>query len=304
MNVMPQAFRQPLARAFGRGDGTTAVAKTARRRLRQGIASFKFAVNRSPQRGVVFHHIPKCAGSSVGSAIFQNYPPWQYGEVSAVSTVEAVRFFSDGTAAGSNAILDAADPLWAAIHHHRLHLLYTLLASGTKAVRGHVVYHADLHRQFAQSHVFVTILRDPIERFVSQYFFNKHVHTYARLAPDFGTADLERIGPLWGSTITLYLSGGPRHGRFALDGDRDHRVAEAKRAVEAMDAVGFIDRMPLFQRRLAAVGGVRIEIGRRNVRPPRNDSDEERWIRDAAPRFCAPDLEVYDHARTIWTGRG
>jgi hypothetical protein len=192
------------------------------------------------------------------------------------------------------------DPLWVDIHRHRLRMLYTILSNGTKAVRGHVVYDEALHRRFENSHDFITILRDPIERFVSQYFYNKHV-SRSRLSATFDDAELERVGPLWGSMMTFFLSGGPRSGALTVDVEDEQRVADAKEAVEALNVVGFVDRMEVFQRQLAAVTGLKLSVGRRNVRSSKDESEEERWIREAAPRFCAPDLEVYEHARAIWS---
>lgn len=271
----------------------------ARRRFHQGMASLKFAVDRGPRCGVVFHHIPKCAGSSIGSAIFRHFPPWQYREVPASGTVEAARFFADDRDDGPTAMVDPADPLWATIYAHRLHLLFTFVFAGARAVRGHVPYREELHQRFGRSHAFVTILRDPVERFVSQYFFNKGLDNYAKLPRTFDREDLERVGPIWGSTLTLYLSGGPREGSWPIDDDRDRRIAEAKRAVETLDVVGFIDDMAGFREHLAAVTGIRIDLQRRNVRSVREDREEETWIRAAAQRFCAPDLEVYEHARRV-----
>lgn len=101
--------------------------------------------------------------------------------------------------------------------------------------------------------------------------------------------------------MTFFLSGGPRSGALTVDVEDEQRVADAKEAVEALNVVGFVDRMEVFQRQLAAVTGLKLSVGRRNVRSSKDESEEERWIREAAPRFCAPDLEVYEHARAIWS---
>lgn len=275
----------------------------AQRRLAQGLSAARAVIGQSSRRGTVFHHIPKCAGTSVGDAFRRYYAPWRLRVVPHDASVRTGCLFANGAATATPAALDLDDPRWLDVHAHRLRLLHTFLTEGALAVSGHVIYHPIVHEQFRDSHCFVTILRDPIERFVSQYFYNKSVNSYARLPDQFGDADLERIGPAWGSMLTFFLGGGESVGRLEREPDMGKLVTEAKKAVEALNIVGFVDRMEMLRRDIANKIGIQIVVRRRNVGPSRRErSAEEEWVREAAKRFCEPDLEVYAHARALRAG--
>ena len=290
----PRAALSSEHRQARRGESGTS---RLQRRIAQGTASVRRLLKRGPSAGLVFHHVPKCAGTSLGLAIRKNYAPWEFRAIPSDATVEAVRFFSAADDAEENLRLD--DPRWDDVQRYRLHLLHTFLARGTRAVGGHVIYHPGIQATFGDTHHFITILRDPIERFVSQYFYSKHVHSYASLPTAFGERELEIAGPTWGRMLTAYLGDGAFIETPAAEVTPEQRIAGAKQAVEDMAVVGFVDRMEAFQRDMAEVVGIRVEVGHRNVRPARDDHGEEAWIRAAARRFCEPDMEVYEHALVL-----
>ena len=296
---MRPAFEAVTARAGASRQASASGLAAAQRRFTQGLAAARALLGRDPRRGLVFHHIPKCAGSAIALSMRQHYAPWQYRAVPSDATVQTARFFDPAEAASPAASRRLTDAHWVDVHAYRLRLLHTFLTNGARAVGGHIAYHPGIHEQFQHSHSFVTILRDPVERFVSQYFYTKHAHSYVRLPADFDDDDLEAVGPVWGSMITFFLGAGAELESAAAGDAADRWVPEAKRTLERLPVVGFVDDMDAFRRRLADTIGVRIDIGRRNVRPRRDDRDEERWIREVAPRFCAPDLEVYAHARAV-----
>lgn len=184
-------------------------------------------------------------------------------------------------------------------------MLHTFIDSGAKAASGHVLYHPGVQEQYAETHYFITILRDPVDRFVSQYFFNKKDSPYVTSPGDVTEEELAKEGEAWGSALAFFLGGG-RSLFTAADDETSTAtlVAEAKTAVERLSVVGFVDRMDMFQRALAEVVGIDLRIGRRNTAKPRSaESAEMQRVRELAQTYCAPDREVYEHARKVWGGR-
>jgi len=254
--------------------------------------------------GLVFHHIPKCAGSSVAATLRKQYAPWQHRRVPSEATVHTSSYFFDEAGFHKNLRLKAGDPRWKAIHAYRLQFLHTLLNNGAKAVSGHVYYHPGVHEQYQETHSFVTILRHPVDRFVSQYFFNKYGTPYVASPGEFDEEELEREGLAWGSALTCFLGGGRSLFAAGETPNMAALVGEAKKAIETLNVVGFVDRMDLFQRMITETVGIDIRVGKRNTGKSRSDQkSEEVQVRELAQKYCEPDLEVYEHARTVWDGR-
>lgn len=110
---------------------------------------------------IFFLHIAKCGGTSVSSAIVKCYKPWRPENIRAVVNLneEAARYVERHALSG--------------YHHARRDLLnYMMALPDLKCISGHFQYSNIAHETFQDRWHFVTVLRDPVARWLSHYRFN------------------------------------------------------------------------------------------------------------------------------------
>lgn len=240
-----------------------------------------------PSRGIVFHHIPKCGGVSISSAIRAAYAPWQVRIIRASQTVEAVQILHDGPEQNGNIA-------WQDIHGLRTRLLAMYLADGARCVSGHVQVSLPIQARFRETHKFVTVLRDPVKRFVSQFIYSTRTsRSYDRRDLDWTEADLATAGPRWGRTMARFLAG---TGEADIIDDEE-LVARAKQSLDALDVVGFLDDLPAFVEAVQDSVGVRLAIGRENTSPASQTKElHQHPLMERVMEYCAVDREIYSYA--------
>jgi hypothetical protein len=110
---------------------------------------------------IFFFHIAKCGGTSVANAIINGYKPWRPAHVNTVVTLdeEAARFADENTTGNG--------------HHVRRDLLnYMMSLPQVKCISGHFQYSNIAHEVYGDQWEFVTVLRNPIDRWFSHYNYN------------------------------------------------------------------------------------------------------------------------------------
>lgn len=233
-----------------------------------------------PQR-VVFHHAPKCGGTSVGRALRKRY--W-LSQVTVIpeSSFRALEAFLGG-GERERLLVDVLDL--------REQMLLYHLFEDVRCISAHVRFSTAAHARFAQRYRFVTILREPIARFHSHYRYSfGKAGAHGRIEEPFEAfLDTDRARRL-GATYTEYYSGLPK--------DADFRSEEAVEAAAAnlarFDAVGRLDDPPDFEEQLRAVLGVRIRIGHENKgRPAARGTTERPDLAEKVAELCAPDLAIW-----------
>lgn len=244
-------------------------------------------VRRLYPRGTVFVHVPKCGGTSVEMGLRAAYR-WS-----------RFRVDSERSAAGAKAVLGPEAAVRDALimgSVMRSHVLHYALACGYACITGHAPLRPGMMEAYAGSHAFVTILRDPVERFKSHYAFSyqsgRHGHIEEPLEAFLETPRAEDIGRLFVKYYGLVETGAGYEVGAA--------VARSKETLEKMEAIGFLDRMDEFAAALTRVRGKTVSIGHANKGEARRKAPValtpgiERRIRE----LCAPDIEIYEWARS------
>jgi hypothetical protein len=237
---------------------------------------------------VVFHHVPKCGGTSVGRAIRLRYLPSQ------VTVLPEASYRALELVEGSHQGRDFPTKL----HHFREQAFAYHMICGVRCVSAHVPFSEAVFDRFHNEYNFITILREPVSRYISHYFFSYGRKAHAGISeslPEFIETDR---GAQHGAMFVYYFSG--------LEPSHDMRSAEAieraRNNLRKFDVVGLLEDLPRFQERLGDVLDIRVKIGHENK--GRADGSTKRTIitpelRRRIEELCCPDIEIYELARSL-----
>lgn len=252
--------------------------KAARRRVTDVLC---------PQR-IVFHHVAKCGGTSIGRALRRAYFVSQ-GTITPEESFRAVAAFTGRADRESVA---------GHLHEFREMMLLYLLYSDIRCVAAHVPFSDIAYEVFHGKFLFVTLLRDPVERFVSHYLWSyKRANAFGSINEGLGDFLMTDRAKTLGAVYALYFCGRPRI-TFA---DMSRAVKLAESNLRRLDHVGFLDDMVRFQAMLRHLTGKRLTIGRENVgtRRSMHASIIEGHLRQRLFDLCAPDREIWDAVQDL-----
>lgn len=175
--------------------------------------------------------------------------------------------------------------------YRREQLPLLLSREGCRYVAGHFPYSRAAHRDFSSDWRFITILREPVDRWLSQYFYNRYKN-----AESFRT-DLD---------LATYVARARRSTAFSSKLTDISRyqfwrdpVRSAIDTLEKLDAVGCLERVDEFKEDLGELVGAEIQIG--HERPNPCPVEERRKIvtpeiRRRVEELCVDDTKIYRHA--------
>ena len=213
-------------------------------------------------RGLVYIHVPKCGGSSISAAL-RLWHPLSQASISL----------------GHHLVTDAqrhADTL------ARVNQLRDLMARRTRLIVGHVPFTTDNRDA---GYRFVTVLRDPVERFVSHYNYLQHAHPDPRRAPKLDgfleTGDAARLA-------SQYL-------HYFGNTDIKRQKPSVRIAVANLmrfDLVGDSADLRGFARQLRHLTGHPLPIFHRNRAPVPTRVPQH--LRSRIEQLCEQDLSIFD----------
>ncbi len=244
---------------------------------------------------IVFVHLPKCGGTSITSAIKERYKTFSSGgnsgliNINADASLKAFEKFSG---------LDPfADNFQSMLRHREYLLLYFMNVRETRFIHGHFAFSDLAYDEFKDTYDFITVLRDPVKRWISAFFYNKYrddcawkingeINSYLESKRSIANG-CEYVKKFYGNSA----------------GDVDYTAAEA--IEKAKDNLGKFKIIGLLENLEGFVGEFRnryeIELKIENMNQgPKSESQVKNVISEEVEarirEICKPDLEIYRHA--------
>lgn len=239
---------------------------------------------------IIFHHIPKCGGTSIVSGLALAYYP--------------LRLLTKGKK-GFTARLDAPTSTKKAneegINRYQLRrnlLRYHIDNKTCPFISGHYPFSPDDFEKHKTEWLSVTLLRDPLQRWYSEYFWNRYKNH------DYRKTDL---------SIEEYLENteGIENTRSFVnffcvtdnvsDAVTEQEKEEAIKNISKIPVIGFLDNLPDFQNQLKSHLGHKPYFFKRNKSPadkdkkqiPDKNSDFEKKLLN----YLEADIEIYNKIR-------
>ena len=235
---------------------------------------------------VVFHHIPKCGGTSVGRALRKKYILSQ----TTVKPEESFRAFAAFTGRTDR------DQLLVDVLDLREQMLLYWLFDDVRCVSAHVRFSEKAYALFKDRYKFITILRDPVDRFISNYFWHAgRPEETAYINEDFAAfLDTQRARRL-GASYVEYFSGLPKESDITAPSAIEAAIGNLAK----FDVIGRLDRLRDFRDQINEQIGVRLRIGHEN-KMKQSSKTKAKVVTDAlrerARIVCAPDIAVWQAA--------
>lgn len=224
---------------------------------------------------IVYIHIPKCGGSSVARSLKKSLGYWDLLRRNGIVGIKPKESKK------------ASEYLNKPLQEFRKELLvYYLSSQKNQYVEGHVGINKFILEEFVESWDFITILRDPVERYYSEFFYNKYKkEDHFNLDVSFEEYLNSDLGRSNGKKYLSYFS-------------EDLKLNQAKENLRKFRIVGFLDNLDSFQQVFKDAYGKKLSIPHRNSNPA-SEKKKEKTVADTlekVKKVCTDDIELFNWA--------
>lgn len=242
---------------------------------------------------IFFLHVPKCGGTSIQDALKKNYQtlnPLNDSQFTYITT-HGLRNLRNALTTEQSAEFSSENDCILRTSEHIL--LYFMNQKKVRCIIGHIPFSEIAFNNFGQEYAFVTLLRDPVERWISEFYYNKGS---AYDAPDMDISqyvESQHAQPK-GTQYVLFLGGRPN----GNDHVSQKALQRALDNIQRFAVTGILEDLDGFTQRFEQRFGINLDIGKKNITPKSSNRQEiTSEIRQQIENICEPDLEIYQRLK-------
>ena len=234
--------------------------------------------------------MPKCGGTSISNAMYATIPFYKrVAVIDAMSTRIACGL--DFRQIKDQMICHEDYDNGQVVFDFRKNLLEMHAAWDTYLVHGHLFYSENIEKYYKDEYKYVTIMRDPLSRMISNYHFAKQMKETQIKFEDYIDSDL---AVKHASVYLRYLTG--KNNVNIIDRSE---IELAKKRLEKFDLIGMLDDLSKFESDYRKLFGVKLNIPKMNVGKNKSNEKLSPDVERKFMELCSADYEIFEYAKEI-----